>query len=382
MLNEVTDDDAGPSVASPAKGPSMKSFKGDAVEDEYEEYEEYETEDYQNLGEESAQFEDEEEYSYEEETVATEGLTEGGTAGAEGEDDEDDDEEDEDYDDTESKVSAAKKSVKSVQSKASKEKLEGEAPKEGEEGQEGAPPETEEPKKKPKKSFLESMREKMERHLSRKNSEEDNEEETGEGDGEPKPEGEAGAEGVEGEVKKEGEPGAEGEGAEGEVKKKKKEEEPKAKKFTTFDPVKPKPDVVLGLPRDAAGDALLNAVVNGAQTTTKVSSRIHQLLTTLSKPRKKPLIDFYRDQGRKNAIPDIPQAGFQIELAFDWLRAPSSEHQFGNSSKPTGTYVKIHDGGLLHSVNDDLLEIMIETSELNPKFCYPISAQLTRFHAT
>ena len=65
-----------------------------------------------------------------------------------------------------------------------------------------------------------------------------------------------------------------------------------------------------------------------------------------------------------------------LVIKLNWLRAPSSKHQFENLSKPTGTYVKIHDGGLLHSVNDDLLEIMIESSELNPKFRYPISFQL------
>ena len=55
------------------------------------------------------------------------------------------------------------------------------------------------------------------------------------------------------------------------------------------------------------------------------------------------------------------------------VRAPSNRHLFEHHFKPTGTFVKIHDGGLLHSVNDDLLEIMIETSELNPKVSFLIT---------
>ena len=81
----------------------------------------------------------------------------------------------------------------------------------------------------------------------------------------------------------------------------------KPKELKTFDPVKPKPDVVFGLPRDAAGDALFGAAMFGTQTTTKVSSRINQLLTTLSKPRKKPLIDFYKDKRPGDVISDIPR---------------------------------------------------------------------------
>ena len=91
----------------------------------------------------------------------------------------------------------------------------------------------------------------------------------------------------------------------------------KPKELKTFDPVKPKPDVVFGLPRDAAGDALFGAAMFGTQTTTKVSSRINQLLTTLSKPRKKPLIDFYKDKRPGDVISKGIHQASRI-LVFTW----------------------------------------------------------------
>ena len=64
-----------------------------------------------------------------------------------------------------------------------------------------------------------------------------------------------------------------------------------------------------------------------------------------------------------------------LRLVFKLIsvRAPWNRHLFDYPFKPTGTFVKIHDGGLLHSVNDDLLEILIETSELNPKVSFPMA---------
>ena len=64
---------------------------------------------------------------------------------------------------------------------------------------------------------------------------------------------------------------------------------------------------------------------------------------------------------------------FKFNSVVRVLRAPFDRHLLENLPKPTGTFVKIHDGGLLHSVNDDLLEIMIETSELNPKVSSPLT---------
>ena len=94
----------------------------------------------------------------------------------------------------------------------------------------------------------------------------------------------------------------------------------KAKELKTFDPVKPKPDVVFGLPRDAAGDALFGAAMFTTQTTTKVSSRINQLLTTLSKPRKKPLVDFYRDKRLGDTVHEIPKPAAPISTVMEGSR--------------------------------------------------------------
>ena len=91
----------------------------------------------------------------------------------------------------------------------------------------------------------------------------------------------------------------------------------KPKELKTFDPVKPKPDVVFGLPRDAAGDALFGAAIFTTQTTTKVSSRINQLLTTLSKPRKKPLVDFYRDKRLGDTVHEIPKPAAPISTVME-----------------------------------------------------------------
>ena len=83
----------------------------------------------------------------------------------------------------------------------------------------------------------------------------------------------------------------------------------------------------------------MNAAAFGAQTNTKVSSRINQLLTTLSKPRKKPLVDFYRD---------VPKG---IDLGADGTGIP----------QPTGQSVRTLEGKVLDCGSEDLLELLKQT---------------------
>lgn len=107
------------------------------------------------------------------------------------------------------------------------------------------------------------------------------------------------------------------------------------------DILQPRPDLVFGLPRDKTGDALIDAAISGAQTKSKVSSRIQQLLQTLSKPRKKPLAEFYRDLKQKEIIDGVPKALGPIRRIF------------------SGDEMMLRD--------DDLLAIIINNIEDNPK---------------